>query len=66
MSSVLLDEKDYGAKAVYIHGSLASWQPFDTQSVSDPFARTLCDCTTCYGGGISDRLRCIHINICKL
>jgi len=43
---------DYGAKAVYIHGSLASGQPFDTQSISDPIARTLCDCTNCYAGGI--------------
>lgn len=29
LSSVLLDEMDYGAKAVYIHGSLASGQPFE-------------------------------------
>jgi len=43
---------DYGAKAVYIHGSLVSGQPFETQSISDPIARTLCNCTTFYGGGI--------------
>jgi len=45
---------DYSAKAVYIHGSLACGQPFDTQSilVFDPISRTHCDCTACYSGGI--------------